>query len=81
MSSKNYEIRISYINMNSFGKNLKELRKENNLWQSDLAKKLSVTDATISRWELGKQEPDFDMLIKVAKYFNVSTDYLLGLED
>ena len=67
--------------MNSFGKNLKELRKEKNLWQADIAKALCVTDATVSRWELGKQEPDFDMLIKIAKYFGVTTDYLLGLED
>ena len=67
--------------MNSFGKNLKELRKEKNLWQSDIAKALCVTDATVSRWEMSKQEPDFDMLIKIAQYFGVTTDYLLGLED
>ena len=67
--------------MNSFGKNLKELRKERSLLQANVAKELCVTEATVSRWELGKQEPDFDMLIKIAKYFGVSTDFLLGLED
>lgn len=67
--------------MNSFGKNIRELRVEKNLWQADVAKALNVTITTISRWELGKQEPDFDMLIKIAKYFGVTTDYLLGLED
>lgn len=67
--------------MEVFGNVLKELRKEKNLLQQDLANAFNVTKTTISRWELGKQEPDFDMLIKIAKYFGVSTDFLLGLED
>ena len=67
--------------INTFGKKLKELRLEKKLTQEILSKDLNVSFNTISDWELKKHEPDFDMLIKIAKYFNVSTDYLLGLED
>lgn len=60
---------------------LQELRKDNKLTQSDLAKKLITTQRTISNWESGRNEPPYDMLIKYAKLFNVSTDYILGLTD
>ena len=49
--------------------------------QSDLAKELCTTQDTISLWELGKSFPDATSIVKLAKFFNVSTDYLLGLED
>lgn len=67
--------------MNTFYKKLKELREENSLLQKQLANELGVSQVTIARWETGNREPSFDMLIKIAKYFGVSTDYLLGLED
>ena len=66
---------------NKFGKQLKEIRDYNNLSQRKLATDLGVTQACIGKWETGDREPSLDDLIKVAKYFNVSTDYLLGLED
>ena len=62
-----------------FGERLKELRKEKNLTQTDIAKIFNVTDATVSTWEVGKAQPSFDILMELAKYFNVSTDYLLGI--
>ena len=64
-----------------FGAILKELRKEKNLTQTELAKFLCTTQDTISLWELGKSYPDVLMLIKIAKFFGVTCDYLLGLEN
>lgn len=66
---------------NNFKTKLKELRNELNLLQKQLAMDLGVTQACIGKWETGDREPSLDDLIKVAKYFGVSTDYLLGLED
>lgn len=58
---------------------LQELRKDKSLTQSELANIFSTTQRTISNWESGRNEPPYDMLIKYAKFFNVSTDYILGL--
>ncbi len=60
--------------MNSF----RELRKEKNLTQFELAKCLEIDQTTVSKWELGKALPDTQTLIKLAEYFDVSTDYLLS---
>ena len=46
-----------------------------------LSQKIDTTDATISNWENGVNEPKISYLIRLAKFFNVSSDYLLGLED
>lgn len=67
--------------MNKFAERLKELRTENNLSQRELGLKLKVSQAAIARWEANLQIPNIDMAILVAKFFKVSTDYLLGLED
>ena len=60
---------------------LRKLRKKNNLSMKELGKVLNVSESTISLYESGKREPDFETLIKLAEYFNVSTDYLLGRSD
>ncbi|MDR0426249.1 MAG: helix-turn-helix domain-containing protein [Clostridiales bacterium] len=60
---------------------LKELRIEKDLKQRDLAEKINVTQAVISFLETGAREPTVQMLKNIAKYFNVSIDYLVGLED
>ena len=57
---------------------LKELRKKKNISQLRLATDLNTTQNTISRYETGEREPGIDELIKIADYFNVSVDYLLG---
>lgn len=57
---------------------IKELRKQAGLTQDKLAKMLSVTQANLSGWELDKWQPDQEALNKLADYFNVSVDYLLG---
>ena len=64
----------------NIGKLIKELRIEMKITQTELAKKLNTTQDTISLWELGKSYPDIFSLIKLSQIFNVSTDYLLGLE-
>jgi len=67
--------------MNTFAQNLRDLRTENNLKQSQLANVLFVGPQSISNWENNVSKPDYDMLIKIANYFQVSTDYLLGVSD
>lgn len=67
--------------MKVFGKILRELRKEKNLSQKQLAESIGTTFTNLSRWELGQFEPDFNTLIKISSFFNVTTDYLLGLEN
>lgn len=65
--------------MTKFCERLKELRLENGLQQQELGAILSVNQRTISHWEHSVCEPDYDMLVKIAKFFEVSTDYLLGV--
>lgn len=57
---------------------LKKLREENKISQQKLANELKVSQSTVGMWENGKNKPEFDTLIKIADYFNVSVDYLLG---
>lgn len=57
---------------------IKQLRISRGLNQVELAKKLSVTKQTISNWENDNIQPSIDMLERLADFFNVSTDYLLG---
>jgi len=64
-----------------FGKILKELRLENELGQVALSNALRCSHGIISEWESGKKTPSADTLINIAKFFDVTTDYLLGLED
>jgi len=56
---------------------LKELRVQNNISQKSLADKLNICQATLSHWENGKYEPDVGTLMRIAKLFNVSIDYLI----
>ena len=66
--------------MVDFGNTLKILRLQNKFTQAELAKKLGLTKSVISAYENGLRLPSYDVLIHIAKIFNVSTDYLLGLE-
>lgn len=61
--------------------NIRKLRIENNMKQSELAEYLSVAQGTLSYWENDKYEIDNESLKKLADYFNVTTDYLLGRTD
>ncbi len=60
---------------------IQELRKDINLTQKELAEKFKTTQRTISNWETGRNELPYEFLKKYAVYFNVSTDYILGLTD
>lgn len=64
-----------------FCERLKALRLEKNLSQPELAKLINVSNGMISFWENGVNEPTITNLIKLSKLFDVSTDYLVGLED
>lgn len=57
---------------------LKELRIANNVSQTEIANLLDVTRQAYSRYELGQRELGYDMLCKLADYYNVSVDYLIG---
>lgn len=59
---------------------LKQLRDEHNLSQYDLADELDIKQSTIAMWENGTNAPRQATLIKIAEYFDVSVDYLLGKE-
>ncbi len=67
--------------MKEFAQRIKELRLEHNLSLKQLGNILGVSDIAISRWENLKRVPNIITLVQIAKYFNVTTDYLLGLED
>ena len=60
---------------------LKDLREDHDLSQTDIAKILETTRQQVSKWETGTQMMGVDKYIKLAKYYNVSVDYLLGLID
>ncbi|MCT6888198.1 MAG: helix-turn-helix domain-containing protein [Lactobacillus sp.] len=63
------------------GKTIAELRKKRQLSQSQLAKSLNIGSSTLGMYETGKREPNNAMLTKIADYFNVSTDFLLGRDE
>ncbi len=67
--------------MKVFAKRLKELRKENNLSQNQMAKTLGITQQSYARYEADTSEPCFEMLVEISNYFEVSCDYLLGKSD
>lgn len=60
------------------GNRLKALRIERRKTQEDMAKLLGITRQAYGKYEIGKADPDNETLKKLAEYFNVSTDYLLG---
>lgn len=67
--------------MDNFSTRLKELRTENKLTQRDLAKAVGLSQNAINMWENNNRVPNANAVIALAKYFHVTTDYLLGLEE
>lgn len=64
-----------------FNDRLRELRKEHNLLQKDIAEKIGVSRDSITKYESGDREPTLDNIIKMAEIFDVSIDYLIGVSD
>ncbi len=62
-------------------KRLKELREGKHISQQRLAIELNVSQATISKYELGQADPDIPTIVQLAEYFHVSADYLLEISD
>jgi transcriptional regulator with XRE-family HTH domain len=65
--------------MQDFSEIAKDLRQSKHLTQTQLAQRMWVQKSIISAYETGMRQPSLDMLIRYAKEFHVSTDYLLGL--
>lgn len=64
--------------MGNFQNIFKRLRTSSGLTQVEMAEKLGISRSTIGMYETGAREPDFETLEKIADFFNVDTDYLLG---
>lgn len=60
---------------------IKKLRLSYNLSQVDIANRLGVSKQCVSNWENDNVQPSIEMLVKIAKLFNVSADYLLDLDE
>ena len=67
--------------MKPFNENLLELRNERGLRQKDVADSLAIAQPTYALYEAGERKPSVSILIRMAYYFGVTTDYLLGLDD
>jgi transcriptional regulator with XRE-family HTH domain len=63
----------------TLGIRIRHLRETYRLSQKQLAEALSLSNVQLSRYELGSRTPDPDTIVKIAKFFNVSTDFLLGM--
>ncbi|WP_394547875.1 helix-turn-helix domain-containing protein [Priestia aryabhattai] len=67
--------------MDILGKRIRYLREKHQLSQKQLAEKVNLTNAQLSRYELGERKPDPEIIKDIADYFEVSADYLLGRTD
>ena len=69
---------VNDFDINIMAERLRELRLECGIGQNKLSADLKLSNASISYWENAKQEPSASALFKLACYFNVSIDYILG---
>ena len=63
-----------------FGDTLKQLRTSKKMSQKELAERINIARSVISFYESGDRMPSYEVLIKISRIFNVTTDYLLGIE-
>lgn len=68
---------IQTVNM-KMGERLKKLRKTKNITQEEAARDLEIARGTIAKYEVNEIQPSPDMIVKLAHYFDCTTDYLLG---
>ena len=66
------------MDQKKIGRFLKELRKEKDITQEEFASRINVAKSTVSSYENGSRLPSYDILVKIAQLFHVSTDNLLG---
>jgi len=66
---------------NHYGQRIKELRTKVDLTQKEFANKINVSLTSLSAYEQGTKNPSFDVFVRIAKQFHVSTDWLCGLSD
>lgn len=59
---------------------LRELRKKCGITMKELGARIGVAESTISQYETGKRQPDFETLLKLGEYFGVTVDFILGAE-
>ena len=64
-----------------FKTRLKQLREEKRYTHSQVAAILGKSEGAIRSWEMGRSTPDFNVLIELAKHFNVTTDFILGMSE
>lgn len=64
-----------------FGERLRSLREKKRITQKELAKLFKIAESTVSMYERGEREPNFEIVNKLANFFGVSIDYLLGRTD
>ena len=62
------------------GETIKQLRKEANMSQAELARRLDVTRSSVNAWEIGLSTPTTQYIVAIARTFHISTDYLLGMD-
>lgn len=67
--------------MQTFIERLKELRTEKGLSRKEPGPILNTTNSSVCDWERGRSEPNLDTVVQIARYFDVSADYLLGPEN
>lgn len=65
----------------SMGKIIRDLMKESNMTQKELATKINVTEASMSRYLKDERIPRIDVLVNIARVFNVSVEYLKGIDE
>lgn len=61
------------------GEKIKQLRKNKGITQADLAQAMGLSQQAVARWEVNRSEPDNETMCRLASYFGVSSDYLLGI--
>lgn len=69
------------LDENILGKRLRRMREKNDFKQNNVAKALDITPYQLSRYESGKSKPDPELIAKLANYYDVTTDFLLGRSD
>ena len=67
--------------MNKLGERLNKLRQERGLTQQELADLFHISNSTISSYVTGNRIPDVEFLLKLSKFYNISSDYIIGLSD